>query len=70
MRVTNQIGKRMGSMEMCAVLDIWNRSMEHKMQYTTVLSDGDLKMHQHLIKNCVYGPDIPIQKEAMNHVAK
>lgn len=59
------------SMEMCAALAIWNRSVKHNMRYTTVLSDGDAKTYQQLVKNSVYGPNVSIEKEeCINHVAK
>lgn len=60
------------SMEMCAALILWKRSIEkNKMRYTTVLSDGDAKTHQHLNEHNVYGPGISINKEeCINHVAK
>lgn len=45
--------------------------MEPKMRYSTVLSDGDAKTYQHLIKNCFLGPNVSINKEkCKNHVVK
>lgn len=60
-----------GSMEMCAAFKMWSRSNNQKLQYRTVLSDGDSKTHQELNEKCVYGKDVTIEKEeCINHVAK
>ncbi|GFU29070.1 uncharacterized protein TNCV_4836801 [Trichonephila clavipes] len=39
-------------------------------RYTTLLSDGDAKTYQYLNTTEVYGPEIKIKKECMNHVSK
>lgn len=50
-------------MKMCATHTIWNRSMEYKIRYTTILPNEDAKTYKNLTKNCIYSPDVPINKE-------
>ncbi|GBM87287.1 hypothetical protein AVEN_2184-1 [Araneus ventricosus] len=59
-------------MEMNAAAILWKRSVkEAKRRYTTLLSDGDGKTHQHLNEIKVYGKNVTIMKEeCINHVAK
>lgn len=58
-------------MEVAAAEVLWKRSINiHKFRYVSVLSDGDCKTYSHLQKLAVYGPDISIAKEGLNHIAK
>ena len=60
------------SMEMECARWIWERSQEkNNFRYTTVLSDGDSKTYDNLVRNKVYGEGKEIKKEeCVNHVAK
>ena len=60
------------SMEMECAQRIWKRSeRKYKFRYTTLLSDGDSKTYDNLLKVNVYGDEIEIKKEeCVNHVAK
>lgn len=59
-------------MEAAAAVEMWKRSVDLcKMQYTTIISDGDSKTHHQLQTSAVYGPDVQITKdECLNHIAK
>lgn len=61
-----------GGMEVIAAEILFKRSISLcNMRYTTLLSDGDSKTHQHLQKLKVYGEHVLIEKEeCVNHVAK
>ena len=59
------------AMEVNAADILWKRSEAHGMRYTTLLSDGDAKTFNHLVKTEVYGPDVELNKEeCINHVGK
>ena len=60
------------SMEMECAQRIWQRSeTKFKFRYTTLLSDGDSKTYDRLVKTNIYGDSIEIRKEeCINHVAK
>ncbi|RUS81634.1 hypothetical protein EGW08_010597 [Elysia chlorotica] len=61
-----------GMMEVKAAEVLWCRSVEdHKLRYTTMVSDGDSKAHTNLLKVQPYGLDETIDKEdCINHVGK
>lgn len=59
------------AMETEAAERLWRRSEEIGFRYTSVISDGDSKTHDHLQSLKVYGEGIAIEKhECVNHVAK
>ncbi|CAN8006086.1 unnamed protein product, partial [Ixodes hexagonus] len=58
------------AMEVQAAGTIFSRSIElHRMQYTTVLSDGDSKAFVHVSKLNLYDKEI-VKEDCVNHVAK
>ncbi|GFW55476.1 uncharacterized protein TNCV_118601 [Trichonephila clavipes] len=66
----NHVGTS-GAMEMKAAAKIWSRSEAYGFRYTTLLSDGDAKIHKFLNSLKIYGPDVEIFKEeCINHVSK
>ncbi|GFV70690.1 uncharacterized protein TNCV_2022541 [Trichonephila clavipes] len=65
----NHIGTS-GAMEMKAAAKIWSRSEACDFRYTTLLSHGDAKTHKFLNSLKIYGPDVEILKECINHVSK
>ena len=61
-----------GMMEVEGAKTLWLRSVaEHKLRYTTLLSDGDCKTHTVLTELKPYGEGVEIDKEeCVNHVSK
>lgn len=58
-------------MDVYAADVLWKRSESNGFRYTTLLSDGDSKTFNHLVKEEVYGPSVAILKEeCINHVSK
>ena len=59
-------------MEVEAAVRLWERSVEdHKLRYTTILSDGDSKAYDVVKESKVYEPDVTTEKEdCVNHVSK
>ncbi|CAN7949691.1 unnamed protein product [Ixodes hexagonus] len=58
------------AMEVQAAGTIFSRSIElHRMQYTTVLSDGDSKAFVHVSKLNLYDKEI-VKEDCVNHLAK
>ncbi|CAN7978591.1 unnamed protein product [Ixodes persulcatus] len=58
------------AMEVAAAGVIFSRSLElHKLQYVTMLSDGDSKAYTHVAGLGVYDKDIQ-KEDCVNHVAK
>ena len=55
---------------MAAAEQLWERSIDnYGFCYTTLLSDGDAKTHNHLCSLKVYG-DTPVEiEESVNHMA-
>ncbi|GFS57798.1 uncharacterized protein TNCV_2909031 [Trichonephila clavipes] len=63
----NHIGTP-GAMEMKAAAKVWSRSEACGFRYTTLLSDGDAKIHKFLNSLKIYGPGVEILKEeCINH---
>ena len=60
------------AMEQECAKRIFSRSVDqHKLRYTTVLSDGDSKSYDTLVAEKVYGDGVEIKKEeCINHVSK
>ncbi|GFX08432.1 uncharacterized protein TNCV_3269211 [Trichonephila clavipes] len=59
-----------GSMEVNAVVKLWERSESIGFRYTTLLSDGDSKSFLELKERNVHGSETQIKKECINHVRK
>ncbi|CAN7978553.1 unnamed protein product [Ixodes persulcatus] len=63
-------GGSSNAMEVAAAGVIFSRSLElHKLQYVTMLSDGDSKAYTHVAGLGVYDKDIQ-KEDCVNHVAK
>lgn len=59
------------AMETKAAEIMWKRSLDYKLRYCTMVSDGDSAVFSHLQSLKVYGGDVPITKEeCVNHIAK
>uniref|UniRef100_A0A1B6JRX1 Mutator-like transposase domain-containing protein n=4 Tax=Proconiini TaxID=565685 RepID=A0A1B6JRX1_9HEMI len=59
------------AMETKAAEILWKRSLDYKLRYRTIVSDGDAAVFSHLQNLKVYGEDVPIVKEeCVNHIAK
>lgn len=61
-----------GMMEVCAGKLMWMRSLKlHSFRYTTMLSDGDSKLYNEIVRLNPYGDEFPVNKEeCINHVGK
>lgn len=58
-------------MEVAAAEILWNRSVDYKFRYSTIISDGDSKVFSHLQSLNVYGSEFELKKEeCVNHVSK
>ena len=50
---------------------LWFRSNRYNLRYTPMLSDGDSKLYNELVRLQPYGKDIEIEKEeCINYVSK
>ena len=60
-----------GAMEPQGTLDMFQSSLEYKLRYTKLISDGDSKTHSLLLKEQPYGSDHPVEKvDCVGHVQK
>ena len=62
-----------GAMEPLGTLELFQRSVSHKLRYKYMISDGDSKTHSFLISESVYGsePENQVQKlDCIGHVQK
>ena len=60
-----------GMMEVEGARQLWTRSVaQHKLRYTTILSDGDCKTFSKLQNERPYGDVLVKKEECVNHVSK
>ena len=60
-----------GTMEVNNALNLFKRSEELGLRYTTYIADGDCKIYPHITKENIYGPEVIINKEeCANHLGK
>ncbi|GFO03882.1 hypothetical protein PoB_003038700 [Plakobranchus ocellatus] len=59
-----------GTMKVEASRVMWGRSMARNLRYTTLISDGDSKTHNELLRVDPYPGTEVVKEECTNHVAE